>query len=415
MSNFQSNINTCEQIVADLKAGNRQLVRVLNSHQLLGSAFTAGQGLFTQLVIPTVSKADTVIQKLNSKLQQYGQYTGAAGGEILDEDKLNQQLEALRRQQATLSSQIRVYQNQARSSEEADITAMCYSYASSLTNFMGTVQEDIRQVEEKLKKLHELDMKLAPLFSGITSELSNLSAVISAIGSGNFDQSGNFKGGGNKNIKALQNILLDYGSGDLPTEIGKSVLEQGVVSKAVKEVGQHYKIKGIKQGSRSISPNSMSRVGKNARALESIGDDIIKTSKSLASNKVWKTAGVIGTVVSVGLDYDEQMTKYNDIGRAVKNTAAHTVIGVGGATAGTYIGGVIGTWIPIPVVGTILGAVVGTVVGTVVSKAYDWVESGEAAKFVDKTVKNVSKGINSLKNKAGDFFAGFGKSLGGAF
>ena len=192
MSNFQSNINTCDQIVSDLKAGNRQLIRVLNSHQLSGSAFTAGQGLFTQLVIPTVSKADTVIQKLNSKLQQYGQYTGAAGGEILDEDKLNQQLEALRRQQATLSSQIRVYQNQARSSEEADITAMCYSYASSLTNFMGTVQEDIRQVEEKLKKLHELDMKLAPLFSGITSELSNLAAVISAISSGRFDSSGHF-------------------------------------------------------------------------------------------------------------------------------------------------------------------------------------------------------------------------------
>ena len=64
---------------------------------------------------------------------------------------------------------------------------MCYSYARSLSNFMGTIQENIRQVEEKLKKLHELDMKLAPLFSGIASELSNLVIVISAIGSGRFD------------------------------------------------------------------------------------------------------------------------------------------------------------------------------------------------------------------------------------
>ena len=414
--------------MSDLKAGNRQLIRVLNSHQLSGSAFTAGQGLFTQLVIPTVSKADTVIQKLNSKLQQYGQYTGAAGGEILDEDKLNQQLEALRRQQATLSSQIRVYQNQARSSEEADITAMCYSYASSLTNFMGTVQEDIRQVEEKLKKLHELDMKLAPLFSGITSELSNLSAVISAIGSGNFDQSGNFKGGGNKNIKALVKILSDYDSGDLPTEIGKSVLEQGVVSKAVKEVGQHYKIKGIKQGSRSVSPNSMSRVGKNARAVESLGDDIIKTSKSLASSKVWETAGAIGAVVSVGLDYDEQMTKYNDVGRAAKNTGAHIGVGMAGSVAGTafgsfavgylsgsQVGAAIGTLIPVPVVGTVVGAVVGAGIGYLGNKAYDWVESGEAGKFVDKSVKNISKGFNSFKNTAGEMFSGFGKSLGSVF
>lgn len=192
VSNFNANIATCEQIIADLKKGNKHLVGALNSKQLSGSAFTAGQGLFTQLVIPTVSKADTVIQKLNSKLQQYGQYTGDAGGEILDEDKLNQQLEALRRQQATLGSQIRFYQNQARWSDEADITAMCYSYARSLTNFMGNVQEDIRQVEEKLKKLYELDMKLAPLFSGITSEFSNLATVISAIGSARFDSSGHF-------------------------------------------------------------------------------------------------------------------------------------------------------------------------------------------------------------------------------
>ena len=49
------------------------------------------------------------------------------------------------------------------------------------------------------------------------------------------------------------------------------------------------------------------------------------------------------------------------------------------------------------------------------NKAYDWVESGEAGKFVDKTVKNISKGVNSLKNKAGEIFSGFGKSLGSAF
>lgn len=52
--------------------------------------------------------------------------------------------------------------------------------------------------------------------------------------------------------------------------------------------------------------------------MENFGDDIIGTSKSLASSKVWKTAGGIGTVISVGLDYDEQMSKYNDAGRAVK-------------------------------------------------------------------------------------------------
>lgn len=50
-SNFNANITTCEKIIADLKKGNKHLVSALNSKQLSGAAFTAGQGLFTQLVI----------------------------------------------------------------------------------------------------------------------------------------------------------------------------------------------------------------------------------------------------------------------------------------------------------------------------------------------------------------------------
>ena len=41
VSNFQANISTCEQIIADLKKGNNHLVGVLNSKQLSGAAFTA--------------------------------------------------------------------------------------------------------------------------------------------------------------------------------------------------------------------------------------------------------------------------------------------------------------------------------------------------------------------------------------
>ncbi|MCJ1994707.1 hypothetical protein GYN24_08960 [Lactococcus piscium] len=95
VSNFNASIATCEQMISDLKNGNEHLVGALNSKQLSGAAFTAGQALFTQLVIPAVNKSDTAIHELKAKLQQYSQYTRDAGGEILDEDKLNEQLEAL--------------------------------------------------------------------------------------------------------------------------------------------------------------------------------------------------------------------------------------------------------------------------------------------------------------------------------
>ena len=150
-----------------------------------------------------------------------------------------------------------------------------------------------------------------------------------------------------------------------------------------------------------------------------MGDDLIDMGKGVGKSKLLKKVGIIGTALDVGLDYDEQMSKYNDVGRAVKNTAAHTAIGVAGSEVGAYIGGTLGTMLPIPILGTAIGTVVGAGIGGVVgylgNKAYDWVESGEAGKFVDKTAKNISKGVNSLKNKAGEIFSGFGKSLGSVF
>ena len=208
VSNFQANISTCEQIISDLKKGNNHLVGVLNSKQLGGAAFDAGLAMFSQLVIPTVNKVDTSIQDIKTKLQQFSQYTAAAGGEILDEDKLNQQLEELRRQQATLTSQIHVYQNQARISDEPDMTAMCYSYASDLSNFMSTVQDDIRKVEEKLKKLHELDMKTSSLFNEAQNEIQNLANAILAINSINVDSSGKLVIKGNaKDLKRIKAFI----------------------------------------------------------------------------------------------------------------------------------------------------------------------------------------------------------------
>lgn len=82
------------------------------------------------------------------------------------------------------------------------------------------------------------------------------------------------------------------------------------------------------------------------------------------------------------------MTKHENIKRAVKNTAAYTVIGMGGA---------------------------GTGIGWAGCKAYDWLESGEAVKFVDNTGKQASKTVDAVKDKAEKAFSGFGKSLGSVF
>lgn len=231
VSNFKANLTTCQQVISDLKRGNRHLIGVLNSKQLGGSAFDAGLAMFSQLVIPTVDKVEASIQAIKTKLQQYSQYTGEAGGEILDEDKLNQELQELRSQQAMVTSQIRLFQNQARFSDAPDISAMCYDYARTLSNYVSTIQDDIQKVEEKLKKLYELDMKIACLFSETQDEIQSITTALLAINSVSVDSSGKFSMTCSKqDLDKINKFLSDKGKGGSKSKgKGKTKVPKGTI------------------------------------------------------------------------------------------------------------------------------------------------------------------------------------------
>ncbi|GHU39337.1 hypothetical protein FACS1894192_12630 [Bacilli bacterium] len=426
VSNFQANLTSCEQVIADLKKGNNHLISALNSKQLSGAAFTAGQGMFTQLVIPVVSKADTVIQDIKTKLQQFSQYTAAAGGEILDEDKLNQQLEELRRQQASLTSQIHVYQNQARFSDEPDMTAMCYSYANDLSNFMGTVQDDIRKVEEKLKKLHELDMKTSSLFSEVASELANLSAVVSAIGNASFDSSGKvvFK---SISAKEFVGMLSDLGSGItdpkewLSESAGKFIDEmKDTIIKEGKNIGRSW---AARLQPRSSLGTFVTDEFAPRRWLTGKLKGISNPASQVIGNVAkWGSRGLVA--FGAYNSFKDYNAEYHNVGRGMVysgvSTAASWAAGGAGVAIGTTVGaavtsGLVGAGViasgglvaaGIAIAAPVAGAVViGVAAGAVVKAAYDH-------------VKPFRDGVNAIGdgiNKIGKVVSNPLKSLKGAF
>ena len=419
VSNFNANITACEQIISDLKTGNSHLVFALNSKLLSGAAFNAGLSMFSQLVNPTVDKVDASIQELKTKLQQYTQYTDAAGSEILDEDKLNEQLDELNRQQAMVSSQIRFYQNQARLNDSPELTAMCYNHASELNSYMSTIYEDIRKVEEKLKKLHELDMKIAPLFSGIASEFSKVSTIMSVLGSGNFDSNGKFRIENNKNKKALLDILSDYGSGavqdGLSEGIGKFLETMDI---AMPNAGSY--MRAFSGGNKYWTNASISwdGVGYGKALSTSLFKKGVQnvTVKDFGIGKA-KISG-LGTL-GFGIDYLQNRADGESVGMAFTHTAATTVVTSAGiwavgATASAAAAGAFGTgaiatagtavsvFIASNPVGWAIGA--GIVVGGLTKLAYDSNFLG----FQDG-VKTVGKALNSGINKITSIF-GWGKN-----
>jgi hypothetical protein len=121
---------------------------------------------------------------------------------------------------------------------------------------------------------------------------------------------------------------------------------------------------------------------------------------NLASLRGWTKGGVWGAVISSVLSawtyralWDTNKAAY------VGNVGADAIGGFGAAIAGMYVGGVIGSFIPVPIVGTVVGAVVGLVVGLAVGVLYDMF----LREYVVTAITFVGEKLGQLWNAAGDF------------
>lgn len=331
---------------------------------------------FNQVADATKKYADEIIQKVN-------QFDSKQGNSA-NEDMIQ-----------SLGTQIKSAQKVGGLSY-TDPRFLAFANSTTLADNVQAFQKNVTKAEEKQRKTKEKDLNsMTP------------SEMIAKYGVDDPD---------------VKKRINDINRGIAFTALNKSVeglgygqgLSDGILQ-GLKVTGKNMRVDALRMGSRSISPNEMSRIGKRARDLESMGDGLIDASNAVSGSKIWKGLGFVGTVAGAAFDYNDQMTKYNDEARAIKNTMAHTAIAAGGAAVGGQIGAWLGTLIPIPVVGTVIGAVVGAGIGVAVSGIYDWVESGEAKKSFDKKSKEVSKRFNDVKENANKWFSNVGKSLGGAF
>ncbi|WP_051934042.1 hypothetical protein [Carnobacterium gallinarum] len=58
-----SNLASGKEATNQLKAGSQQVVAAVDSHTLAGAAYTAGKGLFSDLIIPTITRATTLVNQ----------------------------------------------------------------------------------------------------------------------------------------------------------------------------------------------------------------------------------------------------------------------------------------------------------------------------------------------------------------
>ena len=123
----------------------------------------------------------------------------------------------------------------------------------------------------------------------------------------------------------------------------------------------------IKSLNEAVGNSDNMKLLDKADDLVNVADDAGRLTKlgGSVSNHLGKM-GVIGSLASGVSTYLERKDKYGDE-VALQDAAAHTGI----TATSTIIGSVIGSAIPIPVVGTLIGAYAGTVIGNALSTMYD--------------------------------------------
>lgn len=410
VSALNANIRTADEMIESLNRASKHLIDALGNKTLSGAAFTAGKGMFSQLVIPTISKASQALDKLKSEAKQYEGFASNAGEELLDEDKLNEQLQNLQTQQAALSSQISFYNQLAASHSDDNALNTSYSdFSRQLSSFMGTTASDIQKIQDKLKKLHEFNTSVSPLFTTSDQDFKAILQGISLITSVTFTKNGKFS---IDKIKDGYELL----KGGLQYRDGKLFLGGEKIVETVNSNGE----KVLKFGNKFLSKLENGHIYKNGKAFENLTKiDLanykqfgktfkseFKTSINITEDfKAWKGAtkfsklgkalGGLGTVLTITDNATEDF-KGGVNGESVKNFVVDTTVDVGSGAASTAAGAALGSLI-LPPLGTVVGAGLGVAFNFGLNYKY-----GNPPK---STVDHIKSGIKDGINKVGKLFS----------
>lgn len=399
VSSLNANIATAQEMIDKLNQASQHLIEALNGKELSGAAYTAGKGMFSELILPTISKASEALEKVKSDAKQYEGFASSAGSEILDEDKLNEQLETLRTQQSALTSQINFYNQQAAlHPENSDLNTSYGDFSTQLSSYVGTNAHDIQKVQEKLQKLHEFNTQVSSLFTASANDFKTAMDMVFAFGLAEFDKTGNFvlKVANSKDMERLKNL-----SGEFLNDTKKAAIET-VLEETIKDGITNNAEKSAKIASDTIRNNRYSiemidgkilgkTKGATSAAMKDAEELALKSGKNLG-RCVSGGFAVFGGVVDGYADYKQD----KDPGKAV----AHGVLSAGGALA------VAGAASLIPGPGWAMAA--GIVGGVVVSKGIDWLFD---QKFVKDGFKEAEKKVGNAVKGVSNFFGSVGKAF----
>ncbi|EDJ0454963.1 hypothetical protein ABZ133_001854 [Listeria monocytogenes] len=172
MSALKKNLQSGKEASNQLKTGSQKVITAVDGQTLSGAAYTAGKGLFSELILPTISKVTSAIDSIEQELQTYTNADQNISSEgTLDEDKLNQQIATKKAMKASVDASAEVARALSRNNPVAKILDALLDVQNNLKRMSNTFEDDIRELEKKLEKLRQFSSQTNGLFANSLNDM----------------------------------------------------------------------------------------------------------------------------------------------------------------------------------------------------------------------------------------------------
>lgn len=187
---MNSNLDSSKDAIQRLKAGSKRVVDAVDGHNLSGSAYKAGAGLFRDIVIPTINCVTNAIDDIKTDLNTYKTANSKISGEgYLNEDNLISQIaqkqSMINSINASISQTSSIISSSAMSSELSKAI-------NDLSKMSDDLQKEIGKLKNKLKKLRDFTSETSGLFKNSLNRLELSMKAVTALNKAKVRADGSF-------------------------------------------------------------------------------------------------------------------------------------------------------------------------------------------------------------------------------
>lgn len=174
-----NNLASGKDTINHLKAGSQQVIKAVDGQTLAGAAYMAGEGLFSDLIIPIIARVATACETIEQDLQHYQAADQLISSEgYLDEALLTQQIATKRAMKTSIDFTSNLVRTATRRNPLAVVLNALLDFQRRLTRMSEMIQEDIDELNQKLEKLYDFSSQTNGLF---TNSLNDMKMSMQAV------------------------------------------------------------------------------------------------------------------------------------------------------------------------------------------------------------------------------------------